>query len=593
MTLQMNPHPYHHDANPDENSTLGSNSYTGNDGNGGNGSGNNVADVVGNDGVLLDDLLGGNDASLTSRAPSYLPGSGNALPRVVTAADELESLCRAEISGGGAAARRDGSNGNGNAAAQTKGFPPTCMLIIGLLAGNHCCVDCGDEDRGNLQYASVGYGTLLCRECAHRHITVGSMDESIVKHLSDDHWNLRSTLALLEGSNTKMLDYVKHKPRWRPPKNTKHTITEDALAFKQIYLSKAAGAYRASLGRKVDDVFYSRITSMRERDAAKEEKLQEYHARVSNSIPPNPFANIFEQNNVSPEDFPGFLDAPDIGIKIASKMGGGGGDAALGVGVTRGRSKAATNPLMRREAPSVDLIKARIERRRSRNSSILTSGTNDGDITLPEPFFSTGETSINDGDNAATNNNSMLMTASAVKNNMMYNPASSRKARTTSNATRQKSRVGLVGEVGDTSIMENDDRSSVAAGSMYSRRRPSKSDRSYGADQLALYPALSYESRHDPHAGAGGSIYGGRGALVSQAPLGQYTQRRRSSTTTTSNGSVSNGGNQPKHGGQLVQRRRTNSAKANGEMVIHQSGTNINGSQMITRRPMYHPPKTQ
>lgn len=38
-----------------------------------------------------------------------------------------------------------------------------------MFPGNHCCVDCGREERGVLEYGSVGYGTLLCGVCAERH----------------------------------------------------------------------------------------------------------------------------------------------------------------------------------------------------------------------------------------------------------------------------------------------------------------------------------------------------------------------------------------------------------------------------------------
>ena len=83
---------------------------------------------------------------------------GQSLPRIFIAGDELQSLCRAEISGGDSHA--------------IVGFPPTCLPIVRLLLGNHCCVDCGDEEQDRLIYASIGYGTILCAECAHRHVTM-------------------------------------------------------------------------------------------------------------------------------------------------------------------------------------------------------------------------------------------------------------------------------------------------------------------------------------------------------------------------------------------------------------------------------------
>ena len=55
------------------------------------------------------------------------------LPRIVTCGDEMESLCRAEMSSGGL--------------HTISGFPPMCLPIVRLLGGNHCCVDCGEEDQ--------------------------------------------------------------------------------------------------------------------------------------------------------------------------------------------------------------------------------------------------------------------------------------------------------------------------------------------------------------------------------------------------------------------------------------------------------------
>ena len=136
---------------------------------------NDVASSLGS--KSYDIVEGGGGDTMSHAGPN--PGP-NALPRLLTAGEELESLCRTEISGG-----------HGQLKAQ--GFPPTCLpigepkhavgfcfskqfvligLSVGLLSGNHCCCDCGDEDRDHLRYASIGYGTLLCQDCAHRHITM-------------------------------------------------------------------------------------------------------------------------------------------------------------------------------------------------------------------------------------------------------------------------------------------------------------------------------------------------------------------------------------------------------------------------------------
>ena len=139
--------------------------------------------------------------------------SNEPLPQIFNAGLELESLLRAEMSGN----------------PFIHGFPPTCLPIARLLGGNHCCVDCGDEKYDRLVYASIGYGSLLCQECATRHINI-TPNESNIRHIKIEDWDLRSALCILEGGNTKMLDYVKHKPRWRPPKfGSKSTDSEDVL----------------------------------------------------------------------------------------------------------------------------------------------------------------------------------------------------------------------------------------------------------------------------------------------------------------------------------------------------------------------------
>ena len=85
-----------------------------------------------------------------------------------------ELAAHADLAGGGV----EGDDGAPSTIAEFMGFPPTCLPIVRLLGGNHCCVDCGDE---NVRYGSVGYGTVLCAECATRHVT---MSEEVREYLS-------------------------------------------------------------------------------------------------------------------------------------------------------------------------------------------------------------------------------------------------------------------------------------------------------------------------------------------------------------------------------------------------------------------------
>ena len=96
------------------------------------------------------------------------------IPRIQTAGDEMESICRAELESLQRAYQlRNGEEVNApqNAPAVFVGFPQNVFPIVKLLTGNHCCVDCGDEDNENLVYGSIGYGTLLCKDCGYRHVT--------------------------------------------------------------------------------------------------------------------------------------------------------------------------------------------------------------------------------------------------------------------------------------------------------------------------------------------------------------------------------------------------------------------------------------
>ena len=64
-----------------------------------------------------------------------------------------------------------------------------------------------------------------------------------------------------------MLGYISDKPRWRakgkPNKETEKD-SEDVVSFKQIYLSKAATAYRNNLAMKVEHLYQNRMEFLKE-----------------------------------------------------------------------------------------------------------------------------------------------------------------------------------------------------------------------------------------------------------------------------------------------------------------------------------------
>jgi len=164
-----------------------------------------------------------------------------------------------------------------------------------------------------------------------------------------------------------MLDYVKHRPRWRPPKGkSNESYSQDVLAFKQVYFSAAAATYRKNLAKRADAVFCGRITALRHEDAAKEELLLavDFSRR-------DPFQHIFEQNNMSGDDIPGFFqsDSPQANDATAVPRRAGGAAVRNGGASSPKKGRTLTAPLMKHEVPNIELIKQRINSRRAINAN--------------------------------------------------------------------------------------------------------------------------------------------------------------------------------------------------------------------------------
>lgn len=287
------------------------------------------------------------------------------LPRVANAGEELEQICRKEFE----ANRSDAEK------SLFPGFPLKCLPIVKLFAGNHCCVDCGDQTADALEYGSVGYGTLLCKDCACRH-TGNTQDSSDIKSLTNDHWDLHSILSLFEGGNTKMLEYIKDKPRWRSKKKT--ADPEDVISFKQIYLSKAATAYRANLAKKVENLYQTRMDALR-----KEEYLREQQTLRRNIRNRNPFIHVFEMNDMSPNDIPVINNSANIGFRKY---------AVRPKAVVKKEEEQSLAPSYHADPAQLDLIKERISLRRTMGPSTATEFhrrlTNNSDNSNSRPSLS-------------------------------------------------------------------------------------------------------------------------------------------------------------------------------------------------------------
>ncbi|KAL7431773.1 hypothetical protein ACHAXM_002792 [Skeletonema potamos] len=343
--------------------------------------------------------LGSEDASI---AHSFaLPR----IPRATNAGDELEQICKSEYEANVSDAEK----------SLFPGFPQKCLPIVRLLAGNHCCVDCGDQTADALEYGSIGYGTLLCKDCACRHI-INTQEQSEVKSLKDDNWDLHAILSLFEGGNTKMLEFIKDKPRWRA-KGKMTGDSKDVISFKQIYLSKAATAYRTNLANKVQILYQSRIEALRREEKQREEKA--IRRSMKNR---NPFINIFEMNDVAPKDIPGILNnSANIGFRKY---------AVRPKAQVKEEEEPSSSATYTTDPVQLDLIKERINLRRS----MRPSATNEFARRI-----------TNDSD-AHTN--------SRPSHDSLHKPYL---AQIQSSSSRRRSSDLLVGEVGDHLIQGQDD----------------------------------------------------------------------------------------------------------------------------------------
>ena len=150
-----------------------------------------------------------------------------------------------------------------------------------------------------------------------------------------------------------MLEFIKDKQRWRPKK--KSGDSNDVLAFKQIYLSKAATAYRTNLANKVELLYQSRMDALRKEHFLREQQVIRREIRNQ-----NPFIHVFEMNGVSPNDIPEINSSTNIGFR----------KYVAGSQVDASKEDDPSSPTGYAADPAqLDLIKERINLRRSMGPS--------------------------------------------------------------------------------------------------------------------------------------------------------------------------------------------------------------------------------
>ena len=153
-----------------------------------------------------------------------------------------------------------------------------------------------------------------------------------------------------------MLEHVRSKPRWRPAKSDS-TDDPEVLAFKQIYLSKAAAAYRDTIAQWVDKTYKEKLTQVQMEIVAQEQFFQ-----MQNTQPVDPFDAIFARNNVSREDIPGFA--------TSSKANRNSGLGDSFTSTVKGANNANARNMITTSSIAPEDIRAKIRLRRNRNPSI-------------------------------------------------------------------------------------------------------------------------------------------------------------------------------------------------------------------------------
>ena len=179
---------------------------------------------------------------------------------------------------------------------------------------------------------------------------------------------------MLEGSNSHMLEYIKAKPRWRPSfGKANDAASEEVLAFKQIYLSKAATSYRKLLAKKADDVYLEQMERMRIEDETKEHQLEamQFHGR-----PNDPVRQILESHNV--DDLRGDMLSGDKHLRGSTNSDGSGNGNRPPMLQKKGRQSR----LIASEAPTVDQIRAKINKRRGMNAQIQMMEAGRGSVDM-------------------------------------------------------------------------------------------------------------------------------------------------------------------------------------------------------------------
>ena len=133
-------------------------------------------------------------------------------------------------------------------------FPKDILVIVQLLPGNDKCCDCGNTSssfrrgssgettRNKLSFGSPTYGTLLCRDCAFRHITKPATfkGKGNVLSLDDGEWTLPNILAMIEGGNQCLINFMRNNETQKKQRRSSSIESRRSMRRRSSLLSTSS-----------------------------------------------------------------------------------------------------------------------------------------------------------------------------------------------------------------------------------------------------------------------------------------------------------------------------------------------------------------
>ena len=185
-------------------------------------------------------------------------------------------------------------------------FPEHLLLIVYSLLGNKMCVDC--HSRKNLTWASVGYGTVMCEQCAFDHLSSGlTSKHSAPKSLDKTSWNLREVIALLEGGNAQFLrcigaDYKAFDEQNRRSSTGNNKPIKPKQTRRNSFISTISSSHAsASNSGKPDE---------KDLDKYKKKHVKIYMKKLSDRV--DEVVNTFATTSIESESNSNFLNEKDF-----------------------------------------------------------------------------------------------------------------------------------------------------------------------------------------------------------------------------------------------------------------------------------------